>query len=71
MRFVPRLDKDDCYESADIRDITPTEMIVLDTALRRYINDENVRAKATDTAREMVRALNEGCKNPSSPLTSI
>lgn len=37
MKFIMKLDKDDCFTTAEIKDLSVTEFLILNKALRKYV----------------------------------
>lgn len=64
MRFIFKVDKDDCFKSAEIRDLTSLEFLILHKALKRYVFNDTDR-KIRDA---MVAEIERGVHNPSRPL---
>ena len=71
MRFVLKLDKNDEYKTADIKDLTAVEALVLHSALLRYTNYESVHEEDKGIAWQIINAIEEGSKHPSRPLEAI
>lgn len=68
MRFVLKVDKNDEIKSADIRDLTACEMLVINSALRRYSQDEGVHEEDRAMADRLSFQIIGGASHPSRPI---
>lgn len=67
MRFVLKLDKNDEYKTADIRDLTAVELLILNKCLRKHVLNDDDRVVRD----RMVEAIDEGSEHPTRPLKAI
>ena len=68
MRCVIKFDKDDCYKSADLRELNAVELLTINKALRLLAENPEVHEADRRTAVFIGERIMEGSKHPSSPL---